>query len=187
MTRPLAALIALLLSFALLAGCGGDSEKADSDGADSSSTSVDEATATLVETGIAQVTAGEDAAARTTFENVLALDADNAYAHYNLGQLAQKSGRDREAMTSYDAALAADPEMAPALFNKAILTEPADLDAAVELYRRALDSDPDLAPAHMRLGFALLHLGEKSEAEEHLASGIRLDPSMADVEAPSYD
>jgi hypothetical protein len=39
----------------------------------------------------------------------------------------------------------------------------------------------------MRLGFALLHLDETDDAEKHLAKRVELDPSMADVQAPSYD
>ena len=141
----------------------------------------------LVQTGIQELQAGNDSEARATFEEALELDPDNAYAHYNLGLIAQNAGDDARAIKQYDAALKADGDFTSALYNKAILTETSDLEAAVELYRRALVVDPDLAVAHMRLGFALLHLGETEEAENHLATGVELDPSMADIEAPSYD
>ena len=51
----------------------------------------------------------------------------------------------------------------------------------------AVEPDPEMAAAHMRLGFALIHLGQVAEGEEHLGKGLSLDPSMAEVEAPSYD
>lgn len=141
----------------------------------------------LVERGLDELAAGSTDAARTTFERVLDADPDNAYAHYNLGLIAQRAGDADAAMREYDAALAARPDMGPALYNKGMLTEPDDLSAAVRLYRRAVAADPDLASAHMRLGFALLHLGSTADGEKELATGVRLDPSMADVQAPAYD
>lgn len=174
----------MLLALVLVTGCGGDggAEKP----AAASSTALSAADA-LVRTGLQQRDAGDDAQARVTFENVLELDPDNVYAHYNLGLLAQEAGEEDAAVEQYDAALATDPEFAPALYNKGIVLESTDLDTAVGLYRRALAADPQLAAAHMRLGFALLHLGRSAEAEEHLATGIELDPAMAEVDAPSYD
>lgn len=145
------------------------------------------ASSALVEKGLAELDAGNTAAAKVTFENVIAIDPANAYAHYNLGVIAQEQGRDQAALESYDEALVDDEAFAPALYNKAILTETSDLDAAVELYRRAVAADPEMAAAHMRLGFALLHLGERAEGEKYLGIGLSLDPSMAEVEAPSYD
>ncbi|MBM7520485.1 tetratricopeptide repeat protein [Nocardioides nitrophenolicus] len=184
MSRPTLAALALA-TLVLVTGCSGDDEKKPAPAAESSAGP--SAADTLVHTGLRQLEAGEDAKARATFENVLELDRENVYAHYNLGLLDQKAGRTKDAGAHYDAALATEPEFAPALYNKGILLEASDLEGAVDLYRRALDVDPKLAAAHMRLGFALLHLGETKEAEEHLATGVELDPSMANVEAPSYD
>ncbi|WP_377324667.1 tetratricopeptide repeat protein [Pimelobacter simplex] len=187
MPRPTLAALALL-SVLVVSGCsGGDGDDEPSATTSSATTPSSLSPAdTLVQTALAQLEAGDAAAARATFENVLELDADNVYAHYNLGLLAQEAGDDALAIKHYDAALKTDPEFTSALYNKGIVLETSDLDAAVELYRRALAIDPDLAAAHMRLGFALLHLGKTDEAEEHLSTGVRLDPKMADVKAPSY-
>ncbi|MDQ6525921.1 tetratricopeptide repeat protein [Nocardioides sp. LHD-245] len=184
MPRPALAALALL-TVVLVAGCSGDGDDKPAPTAESSATL--SAADRLVQTGLQQLDAGDDVKARATFENVLELDPDNVYAHYNLGLLAQEAGKQDVAIERYDAALATDPAFAPALYNKGIVLETTDLDASVELYRRAVAADPEMAAAHMRLGFALLHLGETEEAEEHLATGVELDPSMADVEAPSYD
>ena len=119
-------------------------------------------------------------------DNVLALDPANLYAHYNLGLIAQRRGEEAAALRAYDQALEADPDFGPALYNKGILTEGSDLDAAVELYRRAVEADPNFAPAFMRLGFALIHLGRRDEGATYLEKGVGLDPSMANVQAPSY-
>lgn len=185
MPRPAIAVLALL-SVLVVTGCSGDDADKEPSSAASSSASLSAAD-TLVQTALQQLDAGNDAKARATFENVLELDPGNVYAHYNLGLLAQDAGDDALAIKQYDAALKTDPDFTSALYNKGIVLEGDDLEAAVDLYRRALAVDSDLAAAHMRLGFALLHLGETEEAEEHLSTGVELDPAMADVQAPSYD
>lgn len=185
MSRSVFAALALLSVFMVTACSGGGSDEGPSSARGSSASP--SAADTLVRTGLKQLDQGDDVTAKATFENVLALDPDNVYAHYNLGLLAQRAGDDARAIQSYDAALEADPSFSSALYNKGILLEGDDLKASVELYRRTVAAEPDLAAAHMRLGFALLQLGETAEAEEHLAEGVKLDPSMADVKAPSYD
>ncbi len=182
MLRRLAVCLAVLTTLGI-AGCSSEGEvKPKSPETSTSASAVD----ALVRTGLDQLGAGDAAAAQVTFENVLELDPDNVYGHYNLGYLAQEAGNDGRAKKHYDAALAIDAEFAPALFNLGIITESSGLDAAVDLYRRSLVADPEQAAAHMRLGFALVYLGQTEEGEEHLSRGVALDPSMADVEAPSY-
>ena len=181
MTRPRFVVLALL-ALLVLTGCTGGSSSSDEKAAPKLS-----AADTLAQTGLRQLQKGEDEKARATFENVLQLDSGNVFAHYNLGLLAQGDGKTSQAIKQYDAALKTDPKFTSALYNKGILLETTDVDGAVALYRRAVAADPKLAPAHMRLGFALLHLGEKTEAEKHLATGLKLDPAMAKVQAPSYE
>jgi tetratricopeptide (TPR) repeat protein len=185
--RLTAASAVLALTATLAAGCGADDKSAaDSKPGSTESATPSSASAALVKKGLAELAHGNTAAAQVTFENVIAIDPANTYGHYNLGVIAQKAGRDKEALAAYDATLAADDAFAPALYNKGILTETSDLDAAVALYRRAVAADPKMAPAHMRLGFALLHLGKKKEGAAQLGTGVSLDPSMAEVKAPSY-
>ena len=143
--------------------------------------------AALVQQGLDQLEAGDDRSAAVTFGNALTVDPDNVFALYNLGLLHQNRGQDAKARAFYDRALDRDPAFVQALFNRAILTEQTDLEEAVGLYERAVQEDPSFAAAHMRLGFALEHLGDIDRAEQALAEGIRLDPAMANVTAPSYD
>ena len=96
------------------------------------------------------------------------------------------AGDTATALEHYDDALAVDAAYGPALYNKGILLETTDLEGSVDLYRRAVEAQPEFAPAHMRLGFALVHLGQTDEGEDHLEKGIELDPSMRDVPAPNY-
>ncbi|RYB93875.1 tetratricopeptide repeat protein [Nocardioides oleivorans] len=183
--RPSLAAFALL-SVLAVTGCSGDSSE-DGPSSTASSSASSSAADTLVESALKQLDAGDIATAQATFENVLQIDPGNVYAHYNLGLLAQGTGDGALAVEQYDAALETDPDFTSALYNKGIVLEATDLEEAVALYERALAIDPDLASAHMRLGFALLHLGKTAEAEAHLSTGIELDPSMAHVQAPSYD
>jgi Tfp pilus assembly protein PilF len=185
--RLLSAVAALALTGALSTACSGDgSDQPASDPTETAAGSTDAGEA-LLQTGLSQLSSGDDEAAQVTFENVLTLDPANVYAHYKLGLIAQHRNDTRQAIKWYDAALAIDDTYAPALYNRAILTESTDLDAAVELYRQSIDADPTFAAAFMRLGFALVHLGKDDEGSTYLEQGIALDPSMVDVEAPSYD
>ncbi|SFD03405.1 Tetratricopeptide repeat-containing protein [Nocardioides terrae] len=180
MLRRLFASVALLVLVSTgLTACGDDE-------GDKKSSADAKAAAKLVKKGLDQLADGDPDAATTTFDKALDLDPKNAYAHYNLGYLAQQAGDDDAAGKEYDDALAALPTLTSALYNKAILLEDDDLDQAVALYRKALTSDPDNAAAHMRLGFALVHLGQKDEGAAELAQGLRLDPSMKSVPAPTY-
>lgn len=183
LARPLGAVVALLLTLTTAACSGDDAEK----DADAKASAAAVAGDVLVQKGLQQLRDGDTAGAQATFEKVLTVNPDNKYAHFNLGVIAQQAGDDETAMAAYDAALDADEAFAPALYNKAILTEPSDLEAAVALYKRTVAADPKLAAAYMRLGFALVHLGRKDEGAKYLGKGVSLDPSMADVEAPSYD
>jgi Tfp pilus assembly protein PilF len=181
--RPLAASVALLTLVTVgLTACSDDTTSAKR----STGASAKEA-ATLVQRGLEELAAGDDDAASETFGKALDLDPRNAYAHYNLGYLAQQAGDDEAARRQYDDALADLPTLASALYNKAMLLEGEDLEESVALYRRALEAAPDNAAAHMRLGFALVHLGQTKAGGDELAEGIRLDPSMRSVAAPTYD
>lgn len=193
------ALAGLILAVPLLLGaaCSSDDSSGDrdqegaasKDAASASPTAVSSEQArvnALIATGLQQIEAQQYADAAATFDQVLALDPRNTYATYNLGYLAQVQGDAATAIQQYAATLAEDKEFAPALYNLAILTESSDLGAAVELYRRDLAVKPDDAPAYMRLGFALQHLGEDKEGERMLAKGIALDPSLAEATPPTY-
>ncbi|GAB3200540.1 hypothetical protein GCM10027062_20450 [Nocardioides hungaricus] len=182
--RLLSAVAALLLTLTTVAGCSGDDSKKDAAAVASSQAAAADA---LVQQGLDQLGSGDTAGAKATFAKVLDVDPDNKYAHFNLGVIAQQAGDAKTAMRRYDKAIASDDAFAPALFNKGILTEPADLEQAVELYRRAVAADPKMAAAYMRLGFALVDLGQQDEGAQFLGKGVALDPAMADVEAPSYD
>lgn len=53
---------------------------------------------------------------------------------------------------------------------------------AIELYRRAIELDPDSALAHSRLAGALLFLGDLEAAEAHIFKALSLDPELSEVQ-----
>jgi tetratricopeptide (TPR) repeat protein len=176
----------LALAGLALTGCADDpvgENAAPAADASPSTSAVD----TLIATGLAQITSEDLKGAEATFTSVLTLEPSNVYALYNLGYINQSRDDVAAAITRYNEAIGVDPDFAPALYNLALLTETADLQASVDLYRRVIDQEPEYAAAYMRLGFALKELGEKEEAQEMLDRGIALDPAMADVESPDYD
>lgn len=139
-----------------------------------------------VQSGLAQLSSGDTAAAKTTFAKVLAGDPTNVYALYNLGYIAQTGGDAGTAAGYYGKAIDSDPDYAPALFNDGIVLEKADLSRSVALFRAAVKADPTMAAAYVRLGFALQHQGRLHEAAAVRSQGLALDPSLAMAGAPAY-
>jgi tetratricopeptide (TPR) repeat protein len=193
--RPLLLTLALAL-VAGLSACGGQDGDGPTASAPTSASATTGTTANasastgatdaLVDTGVSQLKAGRTAAAKATFTSVLVADPRNLYALYNLGLIAQQAHDPTAAKTYYDAALASDADYAPALYNEAILLEKTDLARSVDLYRHAVEADPSMGPAYIRLGFALAHQGRDREAERVRAQGLALDPTLAKAAAPGY-
>lgn len=181
--RPLVrvAVVASLLTLTF-GGCTGDDGKDDAPASQAEQAAV----TALIDQGVAALGAGNTDAAATAFEQALELDDQQVAAQYNLGLIAQQGGNEAAAEARYDAALKIDEHYGPALYNRAILAETDNLDQAISLYRKAIDAQPDHAPTYMRLGFALVEQGKNDEAAPFLEKGVKLDPTMKDVEAPRY-
>ncbi len=190
-----ALVVATLAASLLLTGCSDDGDSPKDASTESSvptspgsvDPGIDFTATDLVRDAVDRLNAGQVEEAKELFEQAVLMEPENAFALYNLGYIAQTKGDDEEALDYYDRALEAKPKFVEALFNKAILLETSDLEQSVELYREALKIDEKMAAAHMRLGFALLHLGDKKGAERELGRGLELDPSMADFTAPTYE
>lgn len=74
-----------------------------------------------------------------------------------------------------------DPQSAVAHFSLAgYALGAADLPAAEQHARRAVELNPGFAQAHERLGAVLLMSGKPAEARQHLATALRLDPTLTD-------
>lgn len=80
--------------------------------------------------------------------------------------------------------LAAHPMDARALFDAGYVADAENrLDDAAELYRRAVEANPQSFEAHVELGLLLARQGKDSEARVELAAATQLDPGVAGAEA----
>jgi tetratricopeptide (TPR) repeat protein len=178
---------AVMASLALLSGAAactsGDTPK---NGPSSlSQAALNDPTAVLNQ-GLQQAKARDFDGARKSFQRVIALDKNNKYAWYNLGVIAQTAGSKDEAVKDYDAALAIDPNFTSALYNKAIVLEPANMDAAIDLYRKVLVINKSASTTYLRLGLLLDHKGDHNGARDNFRQAVTLDPTLLNAVPQSY-
>jgi len=98
------------------------------------------------------------------------LQPDNAAINVRLGQLALLSDRPEQAPEYFEKATGSDGFAALALYG---LGRSADLRgddaAALELYKAALELQPEAAEIHQQMGLAYRKLGDMDAAREHLS------------------
>ncbi len=136
---------------------------------------------------------GDLADAKDGYLRVLQLDPENKYAYYNLGLISQTQGDLVSAESNYRTTIGIDADFVPALFNLAILrTDAGSNREAMELYRHIIEVTPEsdeqlkpqLAAAHLNLGFLLIDTDNEGEGQAELDEAVRLDPSLADRIGP---
>jgi tetratricopeptide (TPR) repeat protein len=149
-------------------------------------TNTESTPAELLNLGVEQGQAGNFDAAKTTFEKVLAAEANNKYAWFNLGFIAQSHNQADEAINNYDKALEADAEYKPALYNKAIALESKAPKTSMEIYRKVVSIDNKSSTAYLRLGILLSQSGGDTEARDAFKAAIRLDKGLASAVPAKY-
>jgi tetratricopeptide (TPR) repeat protein len=122
--------------------------------------------------------------AAEAYQEVLSIDPNNKYAHYNLGLMDHQAGRSDAAEAKYRLALSYDPDFVPAMFNLAILRTAESPAEAEDLYRHVIEVQPDHAPAHLNLGFLLISLGRQDEGQALIDQAVLLDPTLESRRAP---
>jgi Tfp pilus assembly protein PilF len=138
--------------------------------------------ADLVAAGLTAYTQGDYASARKNFQDAIAKDDQNPFAHYNLGLIEQVvDNNPAGAEAEYRKAIALKPDFASPLFNLGIIRANAGAkDEAIDLYRRAIAADDQFASPHLNLGFLLLEKDPDSiEAQTEFQKAVILDPTMA--------
>lgn len=120
------------------------------------------------ETGLAK--------AREAVETALSLDPGLSDAHVRLGQVHEQHAAWDAAREEYRQALILDPNSPLALVAMASFTwrEDGQLDAAIELFRRATDIDPLGAMWWDRTADLLIRAGRLDEADEAMRKAIEL-------------
>jgi Tfp pilus assembly protein PilF len=132
----------------------------------------------LLQSGLAAHQAGRLTEAAADYKKVLAYDPKNQWAHYNLGLIEQWGGQNAAAEADYRAALKVDPNFVGALYNLAILRSTAAPQEAADLYRKAISVTPNMAIAHLNLGFLLENLGQMAEGKAELDRAVSLDATL---------
>jgi tetratricopeptide (TPR) repeat protein len=136
------------------------------------------APAALLREAMAHHQAGRLAAARQTYEAVLA-QGDDAVAEHYLGVLDMQERRPLDGERRIRAALAKRHDV-PDFFNNLGLCLRAQgrLDEAVAEYRKALDLHPAYAPAWSNLGLDLHRLGQLDASLDAFDRALALDPEL---------
>src|ERR1700722_4737771 len=112
-------------------------------------------------------------------ERAVALRADHALAHLNLGNVRREQGRLADAVACYERALAVSPNLAVARFNLGnVLSDQGRPDAAVAQYNQVLAIDPNHAETYGNLGTALMALGRPADAMSHFEQAVALKPDL---------
>lgn len=94
-------------------------------------------------------------------------------------QFANREEALRAASEYYDKALELDPNATEVLVGEALVASRYDWhwEEATDLYERALESDPESAPAHTDYAYHLSKIGRCREALGHARLGAQLEPS----------
>jgi tetratricopeptide (TPR) repeat protein len=139
----------------------------------------------LLQSGLKQADQKNWSAARTTFQNVLAINPSNVYANYDLGWIAQSTGNSNGAISYYTKALAANASYTPAMYNEAIILEASHPQEAIAVYQKIVSIDPKASSAYLRLALVQAELGDTTAAKANDAKAISLDPALSKYKLPA--
>ena len=122
----------------------------------------------------------EEAAA--LLQRAVALDAGDAGARNDLGNVLLAAGRIDAALSSYRRAVEIDPEQAETYVNLGqALRAKGDLDGAAEALNRAAALRPDHAGTLLRIGLIRHAKGDLDGAEGSLRHSLSIDPQNAEA------
>lgn len=117
-----------------------------------------------------------------TLQRALALAADDALLHSDLGNAASACGQADAALDSWRRACELDPAQATPWFNLGRnLQQRGDTEAAIDALTHAATLAPDLLPALVLLGDALAHAGRFTESSTRYRQALRLHPACGDA------
>jgi tetratricopeptide (TPR) repeat protein len=120
--------------------------------------------------------------ARVKFEKAVAVDPNNADAHYNLGLIYFGDRNLEKAVVQYKKAIALDPRHANARLNLGIaLAQAGSYDQAVAEYEEAIKVRPDFAEAYNNLAVAQENRGKLEEAKKAYREATRIKPGYFDA------
>lgn len=114
--------------------------------------------------------------ASAQYQQVLAKDASNAVATYNMGRIAIRNKKPDEAAQLLQKAASLDPTN-PAVYNElGLLAESTEkLDEAEKHFRKASELSPDASQPHQNWGRILVRKGQTDAAIDHYRQAIILE------------
>jgi predicted TPR repeat methyltransferase len=125
---------------------------------------------------------GDAGLAVTRLREAIAIDAQQAIAHGNLGAALQDLGLPEEALLSYDRALQLKPDYAMAWNNRGnTLRSMGKLVAALHNYDKALRLNPRYTEALLNRGIALQEMEEHQQALQDFDEALTLTPQVAAI------
>lgn len=123
---------------------------------------------------------GDPALAVTRLRQAIAIDAQQAIAHGNLGAALQDLGLSQEALASYDVALQLKPDYAMVWNNRGnTLRSMGKLPAALHNYDKALRLNPRYTEALLNRGIAQQEMDEHQQALQDFDEALQLTPQDA--------
>ena len=121
--------------------------------------------------------------AAQTYRAVLEQLEIDAVIQAELGELEARRGNDQEAARLFESALARDPSRQDLRARLvASLLEARETKRAVELARKGVELDAELASAHQLLGTTEVELGRPHQAWGPLARAQQLDPELPGID-----
>jgi Flp pilus assembly protein TadD len=120
--------------------------------------------------------------AAATWRKALALDSDDARAHYNLGYALTEAGDVKSAVVEYRRSAELDAGEPVVFANLALaLAQTGDMAGGVANYRRAMALDPSNPLIQADLGTLLLENGQSAEGFELLRHAAASQPDVAET------
>jgi tetratricopeptide (TPR) repeat protein len=126
---------------------------------------------------LGQVYQEQDRLEEAQRELLIASKFDESTASLNvLGDIQLDLGLKELARESFRKALALDPNDEEVTYNLGTTLRDESRDEAITLFERALEINPNYAPAHRELGWLLRRLEKFPEAQYHLRRALELNP-----------
>jgi len=117
------------------------------------------------------------------YEKIVELDPGDSATWASLGGTYAEMGDQARSEAAYQKVTELDPENAhQSFFNLGALQMNNDqTDKAIVAFKQAISIKPDYAQAHRELAFAMLNVGDKTGAAEHLQEYVNIKPDAADA------
>lgn len=116
------------------------------------------------------------------FERAIAMDPENALAHYNAGVACQTMQADHQAISHYQKAIGLIPDFSPALHNLAqAYTRQKKFKQAIDAYHQALHASPEDFKSAYNLSILYHKTGNAAAAINTCRQAIQAKPDFAEA------